>query len=618
MPDPRPTRAVDEAYDASMFEDRAPSVGHLLRQRIADTPDNTAYSYPSGIAWDELTWAQLGDRVWQLAAGLVDLGIRPEDRVSLASSTRIEWVLADYAIMAACAATTTIYPTSISDDVAFIVDNSGSRVVIAEDAEQVGKLRQVRDAIPEVMTVVVVDTDGVDLDDWVISFEDLEARGAALLAAEPGVVDARIDATGPQSLATIIYTSGTTGRPKGVRLRHATWTYQGAAIRSTGMLTPDDVHYLWLPLSHVFAKVLLLISTDVGMQTAVDGRIDKIVDNLGEVRPTFMAAAPRIFEKVYGKLSLGMQEEGGAKAKIFDFASATARQYSQAQSDGRRPGLLLGLKHKVADKLVFAKVRDRFGGRVRFFISGSAALNTDIAHWFNGAGLPILEGYGLTETSAAATVNRPYALRVGTVGWPNVQTEIKVAEDGEILVRGEHVMEGYHNNPEATAEVLTEDGWFHTGDIGEVDADGFVKITDRKKDLFKTSNGKYVAPSQIESTFKGLCPYVGQLLVHGENRQFVTALVTLDEEAIQPWAEANGLADAGYTEIVSSMQAREMVQSYVDELNAGLNRHEQIKRFHILGRDLTVEDGELTPSLKLRRKVVADKFKGDIEEMYPS
>lgn len=618
MPDPRPTRAVDEAYDASMFEDRAPSVGHLLRQRIADTPDNTAYSYPSGIAWDELTWAQLGDRVWQLAAGLVDLGIRPEDRVSLASSTRIEWVLADYVIMAAGAATTTIYPTSISDDVAFIVDNSGSRVVIAEDAEQVGKLRQVRDAIPEVMTVVVVDTDGVDLDDWVISFEDLEARGAALLAAEPGVVDARIDATGPQSLATIIYTSGTTGRPKGVRLRHATWTYQGAAIRSTGMLTPDDVHYLWLPLSHVFAKVLLLISTDVGMQTAVDGRIDKIVDNLGEVRPTFMAAAPRIFEKVYGKLSLGMQEEGGAKAKIFDFASATARQYSQAQSDGRRPGLLLGLKHKVADKLVFAKVRDRFGGRVRFFISGSAALNTDIAHWFNGAGLPILEGYGLTETSAAATVNRPYALRVGTVGWPNVQTEIKVAEDGEILVRGEHVMEGYHNNPEATAEVLTEDGWFHTGDIGEVDADGFVKITDRKKDLFKTSNGKYVAPSQIESTFKGLCPYVGQLLVHGENRQFVTALVTLDEEAIQPWAEANGLADAGYTEIVSSMQAREMVQSYVDELNAGLNRHEQIKRFHILGRDLTVEDGELTPSLKLRRKVVADKFKGDIEEMYPS
>ncbi|QBF46425.1 AMP-dependent synthetase/ligase [Janibacter limosus] len=618
MSDPRPTRASDETFDASAFEDRAPSVGHLLRQRIADTPDNIAYSYPSGVAWAELTWAQIGERVWALAAGLVELGVQPEDRVALASSTRIEWVLADYAIMAAGAATTTIYPTSISDDVAFITDNSGSKLVIAEDADQVDKLREVRDAIPGVTHVVAIDTDGVDLDDWVISFEDVEARGAAALAADPGVVDARIDGTGPSSLATIIYTSGTTGRPKGVRLRHDTWTYQGAAIRATGMLSAEDVHYLWLPLSHVFAKVLLLISTDVGMQTAVDGRIDKIVDNLGEVRPTFMAAAPRIFEKVYGKISLGMEEEGGAKAKIFDFASKAARDYSRALSDNRTPGLLLGVRHKIADKLVFGKVRDRFGGRVRFFISGSAALNRDIADWFNGAGLPILEGYGLTETSAAATVNRPYALRVGTVGWPTPQTEIKIAEDGEILIRGEHVMEGYHNNPEATAEVLTEDGWFHSGDIGEVDADGFLKITDRKKDLFKTSNGKYVAPSIIESTFKGLCPYVGQFLVHGESRQFVTALITLDEEAIKPWAEANGLPDASYTEIVSSLQAREMVQSYVDELNAGLNRHEQIKKFHILGRDLTVEDGELTPSLKMRRKVVADKFKGDIEEMYPS
>ena len=613
-----PRTPADEPFDASVFEDRAPSVGHLLRQRIADSPDAVAYSFPSGIAWDELTWDQLGGRVWALAAGLVDLGVEREDRVSLASTTRIEWVLGDYAIMAAGAATTTIYPTSISDDVAFIIDNSGSKVVIAEDAEQVGKLREVRDAVPAVTHVVVIDPEGVDLDDWTITLDDLEERGAARLTAEPDTVDDRIDATGPQSLATIIYTSGTTGRPKGVRLRHATWTYQGAAIRATGMLSSEDVHYLWLPLSHVFAKVLLLISTDVGMQTAVDGRIDKIVDNLGEVRPTFMAAAPRIFEKVYGKVSLGMAEEGGAKAKIFTWASGVGRRVSTARSEDRPAGVLLGLQHKVADRLVFAKIRERFGGRIRFFISGSAALNTDVAHWFNGAGLTILEGYGLTETSAAATVNRPYALRVGSVGWPTPQTEITTAEDGEILVRGEHVMEGYHNNPEATAEVLGEDGWFHTGDIGEIDDRGFVRVTDRKKDLFKTSNGKYVAPSIIESTFKGLCPYVGQLLVHGESRQFVTALITLDEEAIRPWAEANGLAGAGYTEIVSSLQAREMVQSYVDELNAGLNRHEQIKKFHILGRDLTVEDGELTPSLKLRRKVVADKFRGDIEEMYPT
>ncbi len=383
------------------------------------------------------------------------------------------------------------------------------------------------------------------------------------------------------------------------------------------MLSEDDVHYLWLPLSHVFAKVLLLISTDVGMQTAVDGRIDKIVDNLGEVRPTFMAAAPRIFEKVYGRISLGMEEEGGAKAKIFAFASEAAREYSRTLSDNRRPGLLLGLKHTIGDKLVFGKVRERFGGRVRFFISGSAALNQDIAT-------------GSTAPACRSSRLRPHRDLGGRDGQPALRPAGRLrrlahAADGHQDRRGRRDPHprrarhgGYHNNPEATAEVLSEDGWFHSGDIGEIDADGFVKVTDRKKDLFKTSNGKYVAPSLIESTFKGLCPYVGQLLVHGESRQFVTALITLDEEAIKPWAEANGLEGASYTEIVSSLQAREMVQGYVDQLNAGLNRHEQIKKFHILGRDLTVEDGELTPSLKLRRKVVAEKFKGDIEEMYPS
>ncbi len=615
---PAVTQTPRESIDESIIDDRQPSVGHLLRQRITESPNRIAYSFPSGIAWDELTWSQLGDRVWALAAGLVDLGVQPEDRVSLASSTRIEWVLVDYAIMAAGAATTTIYPTSISDDVGYIADNSGSRVVVAEDAEQVAKLREVRAATPDVEHVVVMDSEGVELDDWVLTLEDLEERGAARLAAEPGLVDERIDGTGPESLATIVYTSGTTGRPKGVLLAHSTWTYQGAATRALGVLTEDDVQYLWLPLAHVFAKVLLLVSAEMGMHTAVDGRVDKIVDNLAVVRPTFMAAAPRIFEKVYGKVSLGMQEEGGAKAKIFSWASDVGRDWSRARSEGRRVGPLLGVQHAVADRLVFAKIRERFGGRIRYFISGSAALNIDVAHWFNGAGLPILEGYGLTENAAAATLADPAAHRVGTVGRPFPKTEVRIGEDGEVLLRGPHIMLGYHANPDATAEVLTEDGWFHTGDIGEFDDEGNLRITDRKKDLFKTSNGKYVAPSQIEATFKGICPYVGQLLVHGEGRQYVTALVTLDEEAITPWAAANGLEGAGYTEIVSSLQAREMVQGYIDELNAGLNRHEQIKKFHILGRDLTVEDGELTPSLKLRRKVVAKKFQGDIDDLYPT
>lgn len=614
-----PTRVnlpADEPYDEQVLASPAQSVAHLLRERVAATPGNRAFSYPDQGGWTELTWAQTGERVARIAAGLVDLGVQPEERVAIASSTRIEWVLADLAVMAAGAATTTIYPTTIAGDVAYILDDSGSVAVIAEDAAQVAKLREVRDDIPGVRSVVVVDPAGADLDDWVLSLEDLEARGSALLEREPGAVDERTKAITPDQLATIIYTSGTTGRPKGVRLLHSTWTYQAASQMAMSMLTVDDVQYLWLPLAHVFGKQLVIISVASGMTTAVDGRVDAIVENLGVVRPTFMAAAPRIFEKVYARVSLGMEAEGGAKLKLFRWASALGREKAAADEEGRSLPLGKKLQMGVADKLVLSKVRERFGGRIRFFISGSAALNTDVAQWFNGAGLTILEGYGLTETSAATTVNRPYANRIGAVGWPVKGTEVKIAEDGEVLVRGPGVMQGYHNKPEATAEVLTEDGWFHSGDIGEIDDRGFVRITDRKKDLFKTSNGKYVAPSLIESTFKGMCPYVGQLLVHGESRSFVTALVTLDPEAIQPWAEANGLEGKSYEEIVASPQARDMVQSYIDELNAGLNRWEQIKRFHILGRDLSVEEGELTPSLKLRRKAVAEKFAGDIDEMY--
>ena len=606
----------EEQYDASVLENPAQSVGHLLRDRSSATPDLPAYSYPEGVAWGEMSWAQLGDRVWRLAAGLIDLGVVSEDRVAIASGTRIEWILADFAINAAGGATTTIYPTTIADDVAFILDNSGSEVVIAEDAAQVEKLREVRDAIPGVRAVVVIDAEGVEQDDWVISLDELEERGRAYLEANPDSVDARIDATQSSDLATIIYTSGTTGRPKGVRLLHSAWTYQGASIASTGMLTSDDVQYLWLPLAHVFGKQLLMLTLATGMSTAVDGRIDKIVDNLAVVRPTFMAAAPRIFEKVYAKVSLGMEAEGGAKLKLFNWASGLGRAKADAEQAGRGLGAVKGLQMGLADKLVLSKVRERFGGRIRFFISGSAALNQEVAQWFNGAGLTILEGYGMTETSSAATVNRPYANKAGTVGWPLVGTEVKIAEDGEVLMRGPGIMQGYHNNPEATAETLDADGWLHSGDIGEIDERGFLRITDRKKDLFKTSNGKYVAPSLVESTFKGLCPYVGQFLVHGEGKHFVTALVTLDEEAIQPWADANGLAGASYQEIVSSAQARDMVQSYVDELNKGLNKWERVGKFTILGRDLSVEDGELTPSLKLRRKVVTDKFKSEIDGMY--
>ncbi|MCA0179914.1 MAG: long-chain fatty acid--CoA ligase [Actinobacteria bacterium] len=605
---------TEEQIDYSLLENRAANVGALFRDRVAKTPDAIAYWYPEGDGYAKVSWKQVKDTVYALGAGLIDLGVGEEERVAIASGTRYEWVIADLADMVSGAVTTTIYPTTIADDVAFILSDSDTKVVFAEDNAQVEKLRSIRDVIPNVAKVVVFDGEGDG--DWVITMEDLEVRGRARMESEPGVVDARIDNIAPERLATIIYTSGTTGRPKGVRLLHKTWTYQGAAIQATDILGPDDLQYLWLPLAHVFGKQLLTIPLQIGFPTVVDGRIDKIVDNLAVVKPTFMGAAPRIFEKAYGRIKLMMDAESGAKAKIASWALGVGDKVATGRADGKEPSGALKIQHNLADKLVLSKVRDRFGGNIRFFISGSAALNADVARWFASTGLLIAEGYGLTESSSAAFVNRLKAYKMGTVGWPIPGLECQIAEDGEVLLRGEGIMDGYHNNPEATAEVKDDEGWFHTGDIGEIDSNGFLKITDRKKDLFKTSNGKYVAPSLIETAFKGLNPYASQIVVYGNDRHFVSALVTLDPEAIVPWAAANGLSGKSYEEIASSEQAQAMVQGYIDELNAGLNRWEQIKKFTILGSDLSIESGELTPSLKVKRKVVTEKYKKELDAHY--
>ena len=609
---------TDEKVDHSIIENRAASVGHMFRERVQALPEAEAFRYPVGEDWTSLTWSETRDRAFALAAGLIELGVQPEERVALASSTRLEWVLSDLAVMCAGAATTTIYPTTLAEDVAYIVADSGSRVVIAEDAEQVAKLRDHRDSLGEVLKVVLIDGEADGADDWVLTYAQLEELGRTRLEAEPGIVEARIDATGPDDLATIIYTSGTTGRPKGVRLPHSAWTYEAAAVDATGILSQEDLQFLWLPLAHVFGKVLLTLPLQIGFPTAVDGRQDKIVDNVGVLKPTFMGAAPRIFEKAYGKITTMMHDEGGVKAKLFDWASQVGKEVAEIRSSGGEPGGLLAMKHKLADKLVLSKIRDRFGGRVRFFISGSAALNTDVAKWFDAMGLLIIEGYGLTETSAASFVNRPRQgeYKFGSVGWALPGTEVKIADDGEILVRGPGVTTGYHGLPDATAESLSEDGWFATGDIGELDERGFLTITDRKKDLFKTSGGKYVAPSHIESLFKGICPYASQLIVEGDGRKFVSALITLDPEAITAWGAKNGMAGDSYAQIVGSEKCREMVQGYVDELNTKLNRWEQIKAFHILDHDLSVEEGDLTPSMKLKRKTVVAKYKDDLDKFY--
>ncbi|WP_156689306.1 AMP-dependent synthetase/ligase [Mycobacterium sp. Marseille-P9652] len=606
--------ASTERPDVSKIDNRAPSVAHMVLDRVAATPHAEAFRYPQDHSWESVTWQQVGDRVRNLAAGLIALGIAGEDRVALASATRYEWVLADFAIMCAGAATTTVYPTTNAADVAYIVANSGSRIVFAENRTQLDKLVDDRAELPEVTKVVLIDGNGDG--DWVIALADLEQMGKQLLADSPGAVDERVAAIGPDRLASLIYTSGTTGRPKGVRLNHGAWTYTAAAIDAIHVLGPDDLNFLWLPLSHAFGKVMLALALQIGFTTAIDGRVERIIDNLAALRPTFMGAAPRIFEKAHARIEDMAAGQGRLKKALFDWAIGVGRNVAEARQAGRKPSPAALLAYKVADRLVFSTIRGRFGGRLRFFVSAAAALDRDVALWFDAVGIAVLEGYGLTETAAASFINRPNAYRFGTVGQPFPATEVKIADDGEILLRGPGLMTAYHELPDATAEALDADGWFHTGDIGQIDDDGFLRITDRKKDMFKTSQGKYVAPSAIDAKFKGLCPYVSELVVYGEGKPYCVALVSLDTEAIMDWAARNGMAGKPFDEVARDDRTQELIAGYIDALNTELNRWEQIKKFAIADREFTVESGDMTPSMKLKRKVVIDKFADRLSALY--
>ncbi len=600
--------------DTSFVDNLTPNVAIQFLDRVEKSPDAEAYRFPRGESWESVTWQQTGAEVSRLAAGLLALGIEMEQRVGIASNTRYEWILADLAIMCAGAATTTVYPSTNTEDTAYILSDSECRVVFAEDDEQIGKLQERKAELPHLVKVVTFD--GAADGDWIIGMDELAKLGEEYLAEHPDVIREKAEAIRPDQLATLIYTSGTTGRPKGVRLRHQSWVYEGTAIQAQDILDESDLQFLWLPMAHSFGKVLLSAQLACGFATAVDGRVEKIVDNCAAVKPTFMGAAPRIFEKAYGRIQTMQAAEGGAKEKIFNKAFEVGLKVEQLKREGKSVPLPLKLQHGLFDKLVFSKVRERFGGRVRFFISGAAALNREIAEWFNAAGIVILEGYGMTENSAGAAVNHPDDNKIGTVGRALPGAEIKIGEGDEVLLRGPHIMDGYHNLPEETERTLDADGWLHTGDKGSLDDEGYLTITGRIKELFKTSGGKYIAPPAIESKFKAICPYASQFVVFGNERNFCVALITLDPDAMAGWAEENGMAGASYSDIVSSDAVQEMVGGYVEELNSRLNRWETIKKWELLDHDLSVESGELTPSMKVKRNVVEDNYQEKIDAFY--
>ncbi|NBE83720.1 AMP-dependent synthetase/ligase [Micromonospora rubida] len=593
------------------------SIPDMFLKRVAASPERHAFAHPapddSGPIW--LTWEQVGHRAKAVAAGLHGLGVGQEDPVAILANTRLDWVIADFGIMCAGGATTTVYPTTEPEEAAYIIADSGSRVLFAENPAQAAKLAGAE--LPALTHVVLFDG-AADPAAAVpqLTLAELEEQGTRALAAEPGLIERLVAGIGPEHLATLIYTSGTTGRPKGVELLHGGWCWEGVAQDAVGLLRDDDLQYLWLPLSHSFGKTLLCGSTHVGLPTYVDGRVEKLVDLLGVIRPTLMCGAPRVFEKIYNKVVTTARDGGGAKAKIFAWGVGVGQAKVAIEQAGRPVPAGLRLKYALAEKLVFSKLQARLGGRIRVLVSGAAPLSKEIASFFAAANLPISEGYGLTETSAGNFVNPPDGLRIGTVGRAMGDLECRIDTDGEILVRGRPVMRGYHNLPDETAAAFTDDGFFRTGDIGSLDEDGYLRITDRKKDLVKTSGGKYIAPSHIEGMFKALCPYTSQAIVIGQARNFCTMLVSLDPDAITGWAAGGPLEGRGYAEIVASDEARLMVEEYVAQLNAKLNRWETIKKVAVLPRDLTIEHGEMTPSLKIKRRGVEGNFAAEIEKMY--
>ncbi|MFZ2482464.1 MAG: long-chain fatty acid--CoA ligase [Propioniciclava sp.] len=592
------------------LDSRPPTVGAMFNDRVAASPQAEAFRYPDDHgAWVSLTWTRTREIVWEIAAGLLALGLGPEERVAIASSTRIEWVLLDLAINCAGGATTTVYPNTQGEEFAHIITHSDSRIFVAENADQLAKLR---DLVGTEKLAGVVLLDGSDPD--ALSLDALREAGRAHLAEHPTSVDDAVAATSPDTLATLIYTSGTTGLPKGVELVHSNWTYEGAAVDALGIIGPDSLQYFWLPLSHVFGKAVMMIQLQIGFGSVVDGRLDQIVPGLGATHPIFMCGAPRIFEKVRNAVKANTAT--GVKAKIARWAFAVGRESRPYRLAGQKLPFAMGIAYAIADRLVFSSLKEKMGGNIEFFISGSAKLSEQVQEWFYSAGIVIVEGYGLTETSAVAAVNEPHTPRFGTVGPALPGSEFRIAEDGEVLLKGPGVMRGYHKDPEQTAEVLDADGWFHTGDIGELDAEGYLRITDRKKDLMKTSGGKYVAPQKVEGALAANIPYVSQAVAVGDGRKYISALLTLDPAAVENWAKRHGKEGLSYAEVTQLPEMRVSIDRFMTRANRKLERWETVKKYQILDHELSVERGGVTANMKLRRAAISQDYADVIDSMY--
>jgi long-chain acyl-CoA synthetase len=579
----------------------------LAAERHADLRAVT-YKDASG-QWVSKTYSEVGDIVRRLALGLLELGIEKGDKVSVLANTRPEWTYFDFAALSVGAVVVPIYQTNSPDECQYVLENSDAKAVIVEDAEQLAKVREVRDRCPALEHVVLMTGEADDA----ISAAEVAERGAPHDAAE---WEERWSSVTPDDICTFIYTSGTTGPPKGCVISHGNYRSMLDMVLDVGALGDDELTYLYLPLAHSFALLIQFGTVALGATTAYWQRDPlKIMADLAEVKPTYFPSVPRIFEKIYTAATAAAEKAGGMKKAVFNWAVGVGRRMHETERAGREPGFFLRRQYEIADKQVLSKVRNLFGGRIKLAVSGAAPINPEILRFFDAAGVLIVEGWGMTETSTAATIATAEDFKFGTVGRPFPGCEVKIAEDGEILVKGPNIFQGYYKNPEATAETLV-DGWLHTGDIGEIDSEGYIKITGRKKDIIITAGGKNITPANLEAEIKQH-PLVSQCVVIGDRRPYLVALVTLDPEEAAAFAKEHGLA-ADPEALASNDQIRAALEAHLEKVNSKFARVEQVKKIEILPHDLSQEGGELTPTMKVKRNVVTDKYAGEIDALYGS
>ena len=554
--------------------------------------------------------AELVDRVRRTARALEKLGVVAGDRVALMAENGPHWPTVDFATLCRGAASVPIYPTLLPEQAAYIVADSGAKVVVVQTAEQLAGLRERRDRIPGVQKLVLID--GEPGGDEATTLDALLADGDD---ADPTAFEEHARRTGPGDLASLVYTSGTTGQPKGVMLTHRNFVSNICTAMGLVDFRADQTSLSFLPLAHVFERMIDYCYFYKGVSVAYAESVQTVPQNMLEVRPHVFVSVPRVYEKFHAKVQDTIAAAPPVRQKLFRWAVGVGRESLRWTLKGEHPSGLLGLKYALANALVFRKLKERLGGRFEYAVSGGAPLAHDLAEFFWSVGIEIYEGYGLTETSPVISVNAPGITKLGTVGRPIPGIEVKIAEDGEILTRGPHVMKGYFNKPEATAEVIDEEGWFHTGDIGEIDADGYLRITDRKKEIIVNAYGKNVAPAPIENALKS-SRYVSQAVVIGDRRKFLAALLVPDVEALSAWAKGQGIAAAGAESLIEDHRVRELIAAEVAAVNEELASYERIVAWELLPEEFTLEGGELTPTQKIKRRVIHEKYGDRIERMY--